>query len=76
MAWKNGKRVGFGSREYSDSTRWIRLATPGYMIYSDRRRFPSDLDISRRRLGLGHFRQRRGGIEQPCKRKTPVTITE
>src|SRR5438045_5364680 len=34
LAWKNGKRVGFGTREYQISTRWIRLATPGYMIYA------------------------------------------
>ena len=34
MAWHDGKRVGFASKEYAGSTRWIRLATPGYIIYS------------------------------------------
>ncbi len=35
MAWKNGKRVGFGTKEYNSSTRWVRLAAPGYFLYSE-----------------------------------------
>src|SRR5881396_4161810 len=35
MAWKGGKRVGIGSKEYLSSTRWIRLAgAPAYTLYS------------------------------------------
>src|SRR5436309_1188277 len=35
MAWKGGKRVGIGNKEYLSSTRWIRLAgAPAYTIYS------------------------------------------
>jgi LysM repeat protein len=34
MAWKNGKRVGFGSKEYASSTRWVRLAATGYFLYA------------------------------------------
>lgn len=34
MAWKDGKRVGFGTKEYMSSTRWIRLSSQTYMIYS------------------------------------------
>jgi LysM repeat protein len=34
MAWKNGKRVGFGSKEYVSSTRWVRLAATGYFLYA------------------------------------------
>lgn len=34
LAWKAGKRVGFGTKEYAESTRWIRLGNPAYMIYS------------------------------------------
>ena len=34
LAWKNGKRVGFGSKEYASSTRWIRLAATGYYLYA------------------------------------------
>jgi LysM repeat protein len=34
LAWKNGKRVGFGTKEYVGSTRWIRLAQPGYFLFA------------------------------------------
>jgi LysM repeat protein len=34
MAWRGGKRVGFGTKEYLGSTRWIRLGAPGYILYS------------------------------------------
>lgn len=34
MAWRGGKRVGFGTKEFLGSTRWIRLAAPGYYLYS------------------------------------------
>src|SRR5215472_6538097 len=35
MAWKNGKRVGLGTKEYASSTRWIRLTgAAAHMIYS------------------------------------------
>ncbi len=35
MAWRDGKRVGFGTRDYIGSTRWIRLNTPGYVLYAE-----------------------------------------
>jgi len=35
MAWKNGKRIGLGSPHFLNSTRWIRLAAPGYVLYSE-----------------------------------------
>lgn len=34
MAWKDQRRVGFGTKEYLSSTRWIRLSAPAYTIYS------------------------------------------
>ncbi len=35
LAWRDGKRVGFGTKEYIGSTRWIRLSTPGYVLYAE-----------------------------------------
>ncbi len=35
MAYRDGKRVGFGTPEYIGSTRWIRLAQPGYVLYPE-----------------------------------------
>lgn len=34
MAWRDGKRVGFGTKEFIGSTRWIRLSSQAYTIYS------------------------------------------
>ena len=34
MAFRDGKRVGFGTKEFVGSTRWIRLTAPAYTIYS------------------------------------------
>ncbi len=35
MAWKNGQRIGLGSKEYLASTKWIRLAGGGgYTLYA------------------------------------------
>jgi len=34
MAFRDGKRVGFGTREFVGSTRWIRLSAPAYTIYA------------------------------------------
>lgn len=35
VAWRDGKRVTFGSKEYPGSTRWIVLAQAGYVIYPE-----------------------------------------
>jgi LysM repeat protein len=34
MAFRDGKRVGFGTKEFIGSTRWIRLGSQTYTIYS------------------------------------------
>ena len=34
MAWRDGKQVGFGTKEFIGSTRWIRLSSQSYTIYS------------------------------------------
>ncbi len=34
MAWQDGKRVGFGTKEFLGSTRWIRLSAAAYTLYS------------------------------------------
>ena len=35
MAWRDGKRVGFGTKEYIGSARWIRLASSGHILYPE-----------------------------------------
>jgi LysM domain len=34
MAWRDGKQVGFGTKEFIGSTRWVRLASQSYTIYA------------------------------------------
>jgi LysM repeat protein len=34
MAWKNSRRVGFGTKDYPNSTRWIRLGATGHILYA------------------------------------------
>ncbi|CAN5396660.1 hypothetical protein BH20VER3_BH20VER3_04110 [soil metagenome] len=74
MAWKNGKRVGLGSPSFLNSTRWIRLATPGYVIYSQ----PDDshpiLDIPPPPQGLGMTATDVEELSSLVNRRTAVTI--
>jgi LysM repeat protein len=76
MAWKDGKRIGLGSPEFLNSTRWIRLATPGCVIYS----LPDDghqvLDIPPPEQGLGMAAGEVEELSSLVNTKTAVTITE
>lgn len=76
IAWKNGKRVGFGSREYPISTRWIRLATPGYTLYATSDAFHPATDQPSPPSGLGLAAGDTEELSSLVNGKTPVTITE
>jgi len=75
MAWKGDKRVGFGTKEYVSSTRWIRLAAGGYILYSmpDPAR-PDALSPPSQGLGLaaGDLVE----LSSLVNSKTAVTITD
>lgn len=76
MAWKNGKRIGIGSREFLNSTRWIRLGSAGYVIYS----VPDDshqiLDVPPPALGLGMAASDVEELSSLVNTRTAVTITQ
>jgi len=76
LAWKDGKRVGFGSREYPVSTRWIRLAAPGYTIYAMPDASHPGLDQPPPPTGLGISAGDADELSSLVNSKTPVTITE
>ena len=76
MAWKNGKRVGFGTREYQTSTRWIRLANAGYTIYAIPDTSHPSSDQSPPPIGLGISASEAEELSSLVNGKTPVTITE
>jgi LysM repeat protein len=75
MAWRDGKRVGFGTKEFIGSTRWIRLASQSYTIYS--------VPDSAHQVvqppppqGIGLSAADVEELSSLVNNKTPVTITE
>ncbi len=76
MAWKGGKRVGIGSKDYVSSTRWIRLAAPAYMIYSLPDNAHSNLEQPPPPSGLGLAATDAEELSTLVKAQMPVTITD
>ena len=76
MAWKNGKRIGIGSPDFLNSTRWIRLNSAGYVLYS----MPDDshqiLDVPPPALGLGMTASDVEELSSLVNTRTAVTITQ
>jgi hypothetical protein len=75
MAWKNGKRVGFGTSDYASSTRWIRLGTPVYTIYSVPDATHSQVEQPPAQ-GVGLDASDVEELSSLANNKTPVTITD
>ena len=75
MAWKGGKRVGFGTKEYVSSTRWIRLAATGYILYSIPDASHADV-VSPPAVGLGMAASDLVELSSLVNSKTAVTITD
>jgi LysM repeat protein len=76
MAWKNGKRVGLGSPQFLNSTRWIRLGTPGYVIYSEPDDSHQILDIPPPPQGIGMTASDVEELSSLVNTRTAVTITQ
>lgn len=76
MAWKNGRRVGFGTREYQASSRWIRLTAAGYLIYPVPDASHPVADQPPPPLGLGVSANDATELSSLVNGRTPVTITE
>jgi LysM repeat protein len=77
IAWKDGKRVGLGSKEYINGTRWIRLAgAPSYMLYSVVDSAHPNIDQPPPPLGLGLAASDVEELSSLVNNKTPVTIID
>lgn len=76
MAWRGDKRVGFGSKDYLGSIRWIRLNTPGYIIYSEVDPASSPGSIAPPSFGLGLAASDVEELSGLVNGKTTVTITD
>ncbi len=77
MAWKGGKRVGIGSKEYLSSTRWIRLAgAPAYTLYSVPDAAHANLEQPPPPTGLGLAASDVEELSSLVNNKTAVTIID
>jgi LysM repeat protein len=76
LAFRGGKRVGFGSKEYVGSTRWIRLNQPGYFLYSEADATHRDESGQPAPPGLGLASSDVEELSSLVSTKTPVTITD
>ena len=77
MAWKGGKRVGIGSKEYLSSTRWIRLAgAPSYTLYSVPDAAHPNLEQPPPPTGLGLAASDLEELSSLVNNKTTVTIID
>jgi LysM repeat protein len=77
MAWKDGKRIGLGSKDYASSTRWIRLAgAPAYTLYSVPDSAHPNIDQPPPPLGLGLAASDVEELSSLVNNKTPVTIID
>ncbi len=77
QAWRDGKRVGFGSKEYRGSARWIRLTTPGYVLYPEAEAGrPPPGGVPPPPNGLGMAPSEVEELSSLVNSKTAVTITD
>jgi len=77
MAWKGGKRVGLGSKEYLASTKWIRMAgAPAYTLYAVADATHPHLDQPPPPTGLGLAAVDLEELSTLVNKTTSVTIVD
>jgi hypothetical protein len=76
MAWRDGKRIGFGTREFIGSTRWIRMAAPAYTLYAVPDSAHPSLGIQPPPQGLGLSASDVEELSSLVNKQTAVTITD
>src|SRR5437667_11740758 len=77
MAWKGGKRVGLGTKEYLASTKWIRLAgAAAYTLYAVPDATHPNLDQPAPPTGLGLAAMDLEELSTLVNNRTSVTIID
>jgi hypothetical protein len=76
MAWKGGKRVGLGSKDYLASTKWIRLASAGYTLYAVPDSTHANLEQPPPPTGLGLAATDLEELSTLVNNRTSVTIID
>lgn len=70
VAWKDGHRVVFGTKEYAGSGRWISFSVPGFTLYTDE----PDEGTPKPPGGLGMAAEEMKELSTLLNRSAPVTI--
>lgn len=70
IAWKNGRRVVFGSRDYAGSGRWISFSVAGYTLYTGE----PEQGVPKPQGGLGMSAADMEELSVLINRNTPVSI--
>jgi LysM repeat protein len=76
MAWRDGRRIGFGTKDFIGSTRWIRLGAPAYTLYSVVDSAHPNLEQPPPAQGLGLAATDAEELSGLVNNRTPVTITD
>lgn len=76
MAFRDGKRIGFGTKEYIGSTRWIRLGASAYTIFSVPDSAHANLEQPAPPSGIGLAATDVEELSGLVNKRTTVTITE
>jgi LysM repeat protein len=76
MAWRDGKRIGFGTKEYIGSTRWIRMAAPAYTLYAVPDSAHPNVGMPPPPQGLGLSASDVEELSSLVNKQTAVTITD
>ena len=76
MLFRSGKRVGFGTKEWTGSTRWIRLSQPGYFLFAVSEPGRKEESNQPPPPGLGLAAGDMDELSSLVNSKTSVTITD
>jgi LysM repeat protein len=76
MAWRDGKRIGFGTKEYIGSTRWIRMTAPAYTLYAVTDSAHSNVGMQPPPQGVGLAASDVEELSSLVNKQTAVTVTD
>ncbi len=72
IAWRDGQRVAFGSREYAGSARWLVTSAPHYTIYAEPEETSSTVEKPPTGISLDHAEAEE--LSTLVNMRTPVLI--
>jgi LysM repeat protein len=74
IAWHNGERVAFGSKNYLGATRWILTSVPSIALYSDFAKAGESGKTDKPASGIGLAPEEMDELAALVRRGTPITF--